>query len=720
MVIILPEKTEVVCGTEQVVRCYLDFLSKSKLWINTCGDANAPSVIIALKEYNDPLLECKKRGLKLRYVTEVTKQNLQYSKELAKIVELKHLDGIKGNFAVTESQYLGVGNLQETMPVSLFIYSNVKAIVELQQFLFETLWNKAIPAEQRIIEIEEGILRPETKVLEAPTEIYNRIAKTIEDSNELMIATNSDALDLAKNYFLDIFKTLIAKQKRSEHKGVRWALFIDRESINSVKFFLDIGVLIRHVKNMPAMNFGLSDKIFDATIEEMEGGKMIQTLLTSTERLYVKHFKSIFEELWGEGVDAEERIKDLETGVDAETEIVINPRRTEQIYKEILHSARKNIMLLLPTISAFKGQEKMEMISALEQSARLGTLVKVLLTSFRSESLAEADMINDLRLRGIEAHAFSRTVREGGEDTINVIVLIADDKKAMVIEMRDDSKDSFMEEIGPAFVSTQKSLVSSYSGVFESLWLETGLIARLEESDRLQREFINLAAHELRTPITPILALTGLAERIVGIDGDATVTLSEANFDMIIRNAKRLERLALDILDVAKIETGAFKLNKVKIDLNMAIRDIVKGAQGFVPNDKDIDIAFESYNAGSNLMVEADESRLYEVMTNLLTNAVHFTPLDGAITVSINKSAEGKEVIIFVRDTGMGIQPEMMPHLFQKFRSGNSSLVLGGTGLGLYISKKIIEAHGGKIWAKNNSGGKGATFAFTLPLAKPS
>jgi signal transduction histidine kinase len=252
----------------------------------------------------------------------------------------------------------------------------------------------------------------------------------------------------------------------------------------------------------------------------------------------------------------------------------------------------------------------------------------------------------------------------------------------------------------------------------------------------MQKEFINIAAHELRTPIQPIL---GLAEVLSSKRG--RIEQYNELIDAIIRNAKRLQRLTEDILDVTKIESNSLTLNKQQFNLNdmitSAINDIIV-KKDF--NSENVKILYEPNNNNkqdnnNNIFVQADRSRLTQVISNLLSNAVKFTK-KGTIRVTTQIKEEEQEqeqdyqyddrggssinkvVVISIKDTGTGISPEMFPRLFSKFASNSFE----GTGLGLFIAKSIVEAHGGKIWAENNSDEgsdikhEGATFYFTLPV----
>jgi signal transduction histidine kinase len=229
---------------------------------------------------------------------------------------------------------------------------------------------------------------------------------------------------------------------------------------------------------------------------------------------------------------------------------------------------------------------------------------------------------------------------------------------------------------------------------------------RLKENDKLQKEFINIAAHELRTPIQPVLGVTELM--IASLDSKDIVEVSRDDVELLARNAKRLERLSSQILEMARIEGGSVQLNLESVDISTNVRVVIGNARSTIK--RDIDIRY--VEPEKPVTVQADKIKLFEVLSNLLGNAIKFTQ-HGTITISAQQSEDGKEVIIKVADTGSGIDPEIMPRLFTKFATKSDS----GTGIGLYITKNILEAHGGRIWAENNKSEKGATFTFTLPIS---
>ena len=230
---------------------------------------------------------------------------------------------------ISETEYLAPATSDEgTKPASLIIFSSFKEIVEHQQYVFETLWNKSISAEKRIRELEQGITTHyETKIIEDPDETVKEIVRLTANSNELYTCLTSGEMQYSYNHFFEIKKILLEKQKKGEHKGIRYISNIDKDNANLAELLLDAGIQVRHVKNLPPMSFEVSDKEIAATIEKMDGGRMVQSLLLSNEPAYIDHFHSIFEELWNKGIDAKDRIRDIEQGTDlAEIEIIQNPR----------------------------------------------------------------------------------------------------------------------------------------------------------------------------------------------------------------------------------------------------------------------------------------------------------------------------------------------------------------------------------------------------------
>jgi len=327
----------------------------------------------------------------------------------------------------------------------------------------------------------------------------------------------------------------------------------------------------------------------------------------------------------------------------------------------------------------------------------------------------------------LEGHSGSKDISLGGKAAFVQAPIILQGKEFGVLYII--APYAQVAEV-TALIDSQKNLsvfliaIISASAVMAAIvilrWnksLETTIAQRTAElreaneqlmvHDKLQKEFINIAAHELRTPIQPILGMSEMLESEFGDKRD--------DIKMISRNARRLERLTQDILDVSKIESGSFTLNTRAIDLDELISSVITDYRNdprltTTGNDRrkrEVKIKYEP----KKVIVQADRDRIQQVISNLLSNALKFTP-EGEIT--IRTEVKDGMAIVTVLDTGSGIDPEIRPRLFQKFASKSDK----GTGLGLYISDNIIRAHGGRILAENNTDGVGSAFSFTLPLAK--
>jgi signal transduction histidine kinase len=551
MLEIVDETTEVLTNPESIDRVIHQTFSNISHNYGTCIDASGPAVVMSIESMKKRLIVAHARGVKIRFVTEITTDNLPFCKQMMELGEMRHLDGVQGNFGVSETEYLASATLDKEKVVPVLIYSNVKQIVKQQQYVFQTLWNKAIPAHQRIEEIELG---KEHEFLEVCSDrreaasVYSQFAELVK-SEALLILPNSKALQL--EYDLGTLHKLVdAAAKRK--------------------------AIVRIICPLDDKNAKIAEWLSD------KGGPTVQLLN-------------------GDGTDS--------------------------------------------------------------------------------------------------------------------TILVVDGKLLFRAEYRSDHAEKFPDAIGYAVYSNSKPTVNSFKSFFEMLWNSRLLAEKLKEADMLQREFIHVAAHELRTPIQPILGMAELIESNLQEKRDASIKPEE--IEMIARNARRLQRLSEDILDIARIESNSLTLHKslfnLKDMLTLLVQDCRKQIQMDCrevkvicqqPNDDD--------NNNNNIKVYADKERIMQVLGNLLSNALKFTK-QGTITIRAEQSDDKNQLTVKVTDTGLGIDHILLLRLFTKFATKSDK----GTGLGLFISKSIVEAHGGRIWAENNTDGKGATFTFTLPIQKP-
>ena len=530
------EFTRVYYGGETVIDTVLQFLKKSNNIIYACVDQTRPSLTIDIVILRKAFLDAKKRGVKLLYVTEITKDNLSYCKQLLTLVdELKHLDGIKGNFYISESGYLAPATFHEKgKPASQIIYSNVKELIEHQRYVFETFWDKAISAEQRIREIEE----------EREPDFY---------------------------------------------------------------------------------------------------------------------------------------------------EVITDNEKASQILIDLAQSVKKEALFFLPNDKAMLRLDRMGLIDYTIKASQNGATVKI---------ICPLSNENDHIVKRISERAPQIQVLNGNKSPYGMYIV--DNERFLRAELRQPGAEKFSDAIGLVVYSNRRITVDSFKSIFELLWNERTLVEELKRTDSMQREFINIASHEMKTPTQAIMGFSEMLEQ----HPDRREEMTEA----IKRNAKRLHKLTNDILDVSRIESQNLRLNKEKVNINEKISNVVNDIKNQIRNPDKLQIVF--LKPKEPLYVEADKIRLYQVIANLLSNAIKFTK-EGTISIKAQLK-DNNEIAIIVKDPGAGIDNEVMPRLFTKFATRSDV----GTGLGLYISKNIIEAHGGRMWAENNPDGKGATFSFSLPLTQ--
>lgn len=572
-----------------------------------------------------------------------------------------------------------------------------------------------------------------TRVLNNPSQISEQIRHIAETYSDLSIASTFGGLQLIHNTFLDSYKKILGKYKKGEGNGIRWITNIEEECVELVKTFLDLNMQIKHVKNLPPINFAVGKNEVNLTIEKMEGGKMIQSLITSNEPSYVAYFYSIFEQLWDEGVDAQDRIRNITEGRAEETdiEIIPNPKKGIDNAWKILRSAKKEILIVCSTSNAFRRQLQIGGLQLLKEIVEKNNVkVRILVPADTEAKLTIKEI--SISNPGIDI----RSLEEALQTSITIIIV--DRKECIIVESKDDTKETPYDAAGITTYSNSKTIATSYVSIFESLWNQTELFEELKKSNRqlanlykqviatnkqmktssnMQKEFINVAAHELRAPIQPILGLAEvLRQQNQQPDNKEDQVYSENNelLNVIIRNARRLQRLTENILDVTKIENNSMKLNKEEFILSKAVLESFTDFTNQLSKEQKENVKLTVALDEGDVLVVADKHRINQVINNLLNNALKFTK-QGQITISTEKEKKyGKEAIVKIQDSGPGIDPDIMPRLFTKFATKSYS----GTGLGLFISKSIVETHGGKMWAENNLDGKGATFLFTLPIAK--
>ena len=654
-------------GPDNADSAILRFIDRAKVKIDSCLNSVAPSVIVEVDAIMDRRVNAvKNRGLKLRYVIDITKDNLDYVKQMLTFSEIRHLDGMKGNFEVADQrEYVAVATLQAAQPIPQLLFSNLPEVVEQQQFVFDSFWSRAVPAEHRIKEIEDGIAVPVSIVF-------------------------SSYMDAVQKEF------------------------------------------------------------------------------------------------------------------------------------EMIRRAKREIQIMYSTVNAFHLQEKGGTLQLLQEMVERNDSLKIYILTPIDASIRES-----LSLKLLTKYRHNIQIQDIAPSIgIKVKTLVVDRKESLVMELIHTREEVSTAAIGFSIYSNSEPTVLSYSSIFEVLYDQSVLFQQLDQNDKIKSEFINVAAHELRTPIMPILNGVEILEEKLG----ERVNEFKRELDMITRNASRLQNLAESILQVSRIESGSFSLDIQKnVDFHNLVSQVIEDVEkkyAYKEKANRVSILFlpfdDRWNSGNGrdngaeaeaetkpadtkqgqkekqqeqpikngpnhlLYVDCDSQKISQVIFNLLDNAMKFTT-DGKIVVSTaitdeatsptslgkdiqnaattssgivdevgsTHSDDGKDgdshvdgqkkesVLVTVQDTGVGINSKIKDQLFEKFVTRSNQ----GTGLGLYLSKKIVEGHGGRIWFEetngdgnnnNNNNNKdgggiggmlrhlgnckkmGTTFKFSIPVSLPT
>jgi two-component system sensor histidine kinase VicK len=428
-------------------------------------------------------------------------------------------------------------------------------------------------------------------------------------------------------------------------------------------------------------------------------------------------------------IPAEQRIGEIEEGRTPEKlDFIQDTQKSINRAFEIMNKTQKELLVLFATPRTFTFALQGESADIYRKISKNGVDIKLLVPRGSAE-------IENEQMRKVREISPRINLRQSdvGLNT-RITIMISDRKEFMNWELKDDTLDNPYLAGGIATYSNIRAIASSYAIIFDNLWKMTEILenlrianVKLENSENAMKEFINIAAHELRTPLQPIL---GLSEILHDARNDPDHHRKLVN--IIVRNAHKLENLAENILDVTRIDSGRLQLSTQKVDLHELVESVVLDFHAVVENKIDkkennrkaiicLKDEYPDRSEDTNRqhpIVLADANRIVQVITNLLSNAVKFSKEGDRALITITRGirvTDGQpSAIVSISDQGQGINPEIMTRLFQKFISGSEK----GTGLGLYISKNIVKAHGGDIWAENNKSGMGATFGFTLPLLK--
>ena len=494
---------------------------------------------------------------------------------------------------------------------------------------------------------------------------------------------------------------------------IRYITEITEDNLISCKEIKKISE-VRHLEKITG-NYILTDKEYFGF---PEAGKFLSSRNQNDIHQSVIMQNYIFDNLWNNATTQEEKITSLEVGLDPEeVKIISDASQVRKTYFNLIESAKYEISLIIATPNALKRNYKEGIISKLiEASEKRNVNVFLAIPTYDNDEL-QIDIFQSGQLK--KNYRFQKKFIAPVTTQTNRIkttFLTVDKKIVFIKDVKDDTKDNFIEAVGYATLHTSKSRAESYNFIFDTIWRQADLYEslkeanknllysyeKLEEHDAMEKEFIDLAAHELRTPSQSII---GYSE-ILRVLPERNKLYEEA----IFRNAQRLYSLVTNMLNIARIESQTMRLNKTSFDLNTKIENVVREVSEQTKIGAENKVRIE-FTPGDTINIIADREKVFQVFANLLNNAVKFTD-KGVINISVRRDDNATKAIVTITDSGSGIDPDIIPHLFSKFKTKSEK----GLGLGLYISKSIVDAHHGKIEGYNNPNSDGATFVVTLPL----
>jgi signal transduction histidine kinase len=538
-----------------------------------------------------------------------------------------------------------------------------------------------------------------------------RFLENVSERMDICVDKNGPSIIIKS----DIYKSNYVKAKNRGAK-IRFITEITKDNIQYCKKLGEFVSELRHlagVKGSVCVNN--SEFLGMSTWNET---KLLNPVIYSNEREVIEQQQYIFEMFWKKAEPLTQKLREIEEGIVPEfMESRNSPVDIQNKVFDLLNSAESEILVIMSTSKAFHRQTESGTFKLLKElgNTKPWIIIKIL-TPKDNEIERLITILN-------KPNFVVRCI----EPLSKVSILVIDRKQSLVAETKDDTKQIISEAVGFVTYSNSAPTVLSYVAIFDSIWKQTEIYQQLKDAheklkihDKMQKEFINIVAHDLRTPLTPIIGLTEYVR-------DKTKDVHHMELlDRVVKDAKKLSYLNEKILDVTKFESKLFKPNKEVFSLNELIVNVIKELEHILDDAKKIN--FE-YHFDTEYLVDADSRRIGQVISNVIDNSIKSISEQGtgrgviSISTNIEKITStlpnlGDDyypqymIIVSIKDTGIALDNEILPRLFTKFATKSFQ----GTGLGLYLSKNIIEAHGGKIWAENNKDGFGATVSFSLPL----
>lgn len=587
----------------------------------------------------------------------------------------------------------------------------------------------------------------ETKIIFGRDEINDLFVKSVNETEDNWNVLVYGAGAPLFYYMIDLRKAYQKALKR----GIKLRAITDvsNENIFYVKDAMQYFCEARHLDGIAGV-FMVSDKHYLSTslvlynegkIKTEEGTKKTQypvqqcVFSISKELVYLQ--KRYFDVLWDQAIPIAEKINEIEDLESQQLKALENPFEIQNMLTNLLKTTSRDVWLLFSSHVIFENAQRLYNLLDLLQSFQEKIGIKILVIHSNTKSVKPYERIpidttaKDGKTRLGKSNIEFRTIESSRLTNFDVqpdtLIAICDMNKSLTIKFINNKDcalaDTFSQLIESGVYTVGKEPIMPNILSFERLWYQANLVQNVEDSVRLQKEFVNLAAHELRNPIHPILALSEMVYDKITDEGQKKM------LTVIIRNARKMMHLTDGILDLTRIEEKILVLNKEKIDLYQFLSGLTKEYQTLL-HDKNNHIELEFKYNGKPLLylknalkdelkeerydkkhfeVSADPFRLSQILYNMMDNANKFTE-SGTIRIIVEIWEDKVKFSVF--NSGNAIDERILPKLFSKFATKSFQ----GTGLGLYLCKNLVEAHGGRIWAENHKNPDGVIFAFTIPM----
>jgi two-component system, OmpR family, sensor histidine kinase VicK len=602
---------------------------------------------------------------------------------------------------------------------------------------------------KEITKVIYGVQNVTNTVLQFLSETNNTVDACVDYTRPSLIV----GIMALKEAFLDVKK-----------RGVklRYVTEINRENISYCKYLLTVVDELKHLDGIKG-NFYISETGYLAPATFHEKGRPAAQIIYSNVKEIIEHQRFVFESFWSRARPAEQRIREIEEGIEStDIEIIANPREALKIPYSLIRSAKYEVLGIFASANTFRRQIRAGVLHLFGEVLERGVKVRILIP-------ADEEQINQIANEEVSELPPRLDIRSMDKNLHTQMgIIVVDRKNSLIIELKDDTKDNSYDAVGLAAYSNSKPIALSYTAIFESLWLQVQLFEesrkinrrlgilnkKLETSNRKQKEmrkelerinkeltvmnrykddFVMRISNESATILTDAKVLTEVL--LETKDLGSLTNMQYTVVGVIYENIAKINLLVKDLLDIYRLDRGVLRLSKAHVNIaNLIAQTLSEEDLSKLISENKIEINQDTSMIAPTETVCCDPERLQQVISNLLRNAIEFVPSDGRgrIAIRVEKQKQKKdrednegnkkpqEITFIIEDNGIAVTKDEVQGLFQKFYLIDTKNAFTkrqkATTLGLSVSRGIIEAHGGRIWIDETYKG-GASFKFTVPTA---